>query len=183
MPFDLKALERGYGECDVEWKTPSDETVTIVVRYRANINNRALMAISDVVFGRMTLDGTTTFPDIRGIVQHLLDVLLPNDHEYGPGWDLTDGGKPVPVDFDSVVGLPPGLPLAILSTIAGDVANPNRRKPSRRGSSQGANSEPIESQIITGSSATPNGQGSLPGPSPALVTVGSGSAGESGFGV
>lgn len=159
MPFDLQALERGYGEIDVDWNGHS-----ITVRYRADLNNRAMIAIGEVMLGVTALDGVTRFPRVQAIIDELVKVLLPLDHEYGPGWDLTNNGEPVPITFDALVDLPPGLPASILGAVLRDVNDPNRRKPSRRTSSPGASSAPIESPTITASSSQPNGQASLPGP-------------------
>jgi hypothetical protein len=179
MPFDLNAVERGYGECDVDWNGH-----TIVLRYRADLNNRALIAMKRAVVGVDILGGGSKFPDVEAMIQELERVLLPADHEYGPGWDLTDNGVPLPITFDSIVDLPPGLPAAMLGAIFRDINDPDRRRPSRNGSSRGASSEPTPSPTTTPSSAMPNGQASLPGPSPATpIAVGSGPAGESGFGV
>lgn len=179
MPFDLNAVERGYGECDVEWNGH-----TIVLRYRADLNNRALIAMKRAVVGVEILGGGQRFPDVEAMIEELLRVLVPEDHEYGPGWDLTDNGRPLPLTFDSLVDLPPGLPAAMLGAIFRDINDPNRRKPSSNGSSRGASSQPAASPTSTASSATPNGQASLPGPSPATpIPVGIGSAGESGYGV
>lgn len=162
MPFDLESLERGYGECDVEWNGHS-----ILVRYRADLNNRALIAMKRVMVGVLALDGTTRFPDVEAIIDELLRTLLPAGPDVAEderGWDLTDKGEPLPLTFDTLVDLPPGLPAAILGGIFRDINDPNRRKPSRRSSSPGANSAPIESQTTGTSSSPPNGQASLPGP-------------------
>lgn len=159
MPFDLNALERGYGECEADWNGHS-----ITLRYRADLNNRALIAIKRVMVGVVALDGVTRFPDVEAIIDELLKTLLPIDHEEGPGWDLTNNGEPVPITFDSLVDLPPGLPAAILGAIFRDVNDPNRRRPSRSGSSRGADSVPMPSPTTSTSSSPPNGQASLPGP-------------------
>jgi hypothetical protein len=159
MPFDLSSLERGYGEVEADWNGHA-----ITLRYRADLNNRALIAMKRVMVGVVALDGVTRFPDVEAIIDELLKVLLPLDHEYGPGWDLTSDGAQVPITFDAIVDLPPGLPAAMLGAIFRDVNDPNRRKPSKRGSSRGASSEPTTSPTTTDSSPTPNGQASLPGP-------------------
>lgn len=178
MPFDLNSLERGYGECDVDWNGHS-----ITVRYRADLNNRALIAMKRVMVGVTALDGVTKFPDVEAIIDELLKTLLPIDHEEGPGWDLTDNGVPLPITFDTLVDLPPGLPAAILGGIFRDINDPNRRRPSRRSSSPGADSQPMPSPITGGSSTMPNGQASLPGPLPATpIPVASGVVGDSGYG-
>jgi hypothetical protein len=178
MPFDLNALERGYGEVDCDWNGHS-----ILLRYRADLNNRALIAMKRVMVGVLALDGTTRFPDVEAIIDELLKVLLPLDHEEGPGWDLTDNGVPVPITFDTIVDLPPGMPAAMLGAIFRDVNSPDRRKPSRRGSSPEGVSQPIAHQTTTPSSSMPNGQASLPGPLPATPTaVVSGPVGASGYG-
>ena len=176
MPFDLNALERGYGECDAEWNGHS-----ITLRYRADLNNRALIAMKRVMVGVTALDGVTKFPDVEAIIEELLKVLLPIDHEEGPGWDLTDNGNPVPITYDALVDLPPGLPAAILGAIFRDVNDPNRRRPaSRRSSSAEAGSQPIASPTTTDSSSPPNGQGSLPGPLQAATIPPAGLVGVSG---
>lgn len=176
MPFDLSSLERGYGEVDAEW---NGHTVTL--RYRADLNNRALIAMKRVMVGVLALDGVTRFPDVEAIIDELIKVLLPIDHEEGPGWDLTDAGEPVPITFDAIVDLPPGLPAAMLGSIFRDVNDPNRRRPSRRGSSPGADSAPAASPTTTASSATPNGQASLPGPLQDATIPSAGLVGATGY--
>jgi hypothetical protein len=179
MPFDLQAIERGYGEVDVEWQGHS-----ILVRYRADLNNRALIAMKRVMVGVIALDGATRFPDVEAIIDELIRVLLPSGPDVAEddrGWDLTDGGASVPITFDTLVDLPPGLPAAILGAIFRDINDPNRRRPSRRPSPPGAASDGPASPTTTASSAMPNGQASLPGPLPATpIAVGSGAAGGSG---
>lgn len=181
MPFDLQSLERGYGEVDVEWNGHS-----ILVRYRADLNNRALIAMKRVMVGVIALDGVTRFPDVEAIIDELIKVLLPIDHEEGPGWDLTNDGEPVPITFDTIVDLPPGLPAAILGAVFRDVNDPNRRKPSRRsrsGSPQEGGSAAAASPTTTPSSATPNGQASLPGPLQDATIPPAGLVGVSGYGL
>ena len=187
MPYDLQAIERGYGECDVEWTARNGQTYSILIRYRADLNNRALIAMKRVMVGVIALDGVTRFPDVEAIIDELIKTLLPSGPDVPEderGWDLTDGGESIPITFDTLVDLEPGLPAAILGGIFRDINDPNRRRPSRAGSAQGASSPPTESPTSTASSVTPNGQASLPGPLPATpIPVGIGSAGESGFGV
>lgn len=165
MPFDLNALERGYGETDVDWNGHS-----ITVRYRADLNNRAMIAIGDVMIGVTALDGVTKFPRVKSIIEELLKVMLPLDHEYGDGWDLTNNGEPVPITYESLLDLPPGLPASILGAILRDINDPNRRRPSRNGSSRVAASEPTPSPSTSELSSPLNGHTSLPGPSPVLTT-------------
>lgn len=162
MPYDLQTIERGYGEVDVEWAGN-----TVLVRYRADLNNRALIAMKRVMVGVMSLDGTTRFPDVEAIIDELIRVLLPSGPDVPEderGWDVTDGGVSVPITFDTLVDLPPGLPAAVLGAIFRDINDPNRRRPSKRGSAQGAVSVPEASPTTTESSKMPNGQASLPGP-------------------
>ena len=178
MPFDLAALEHGYGECDVEFNGH-----TIVVRYRANLNNRALIAMKRVAVGVATLFGEQRFPDIEAIIDELLHVLLPSGPdvpEERRGWDITREGVSIPITADELIDLPPGLPTAMLLAIMRDVNDPNRRRPSDSTSSRGAASPPIESPIITASSSPLNGQGSLPGPSEGMTTLPAGTAGSTG---
>lgn len=180
MPFDLQSIERGYGEVDVEWQGH-----LILCRYRADLNNRALIAMKRVMVGVVALDGTTRFPDVEAIIDELIRVLLPSGSDVPDderGWDLTDNGTSVPITFDTLVDLPPGLPAAILGAIFRDINDPNRRRPSRRSSSPGAASAPTVSPTTTASSSMPNGQASLPGPLPATQTlVASGPAGVTSF--
>jgi hypothetical protein len=178
MPYDLSAIERGFGECDVEW--PQNSGQTILIRYRADVNNRALIAMKRVMVGVLTLDGSMRFPDVEAIIDELIRVLLPagpDVPEDERGWDLTNNGVSVPITFDTVVDLPPGLPAAILGGIFRDINDPNRRRPSKAGSSRKAASVPEPSPTTTGSSAEPNGQASLPGPSLVLSTPVNGPAG------
>jgi hypothetical protein len=181
MPFDLQAIERGYGECDVEWLGNS-----ILVRYRADLNNRALIAMKRVMVGVVSLDGTTRFPDVEAIIDELIRVLLPagpDVPEDERGWDLTDGGASVPITFDTLVDLPPGLPAAILGAIFRDINDPNRRKPSRNGSPVRASSQPTASPTTTGSSVMLAGPASHPGHLPDSPTpVANGAVGATSFG-
>ena len=163
MAYDLQAIERGFGEVDVDWTGH-----TVQVRYRADLNNRALIAMKRVMVGVMSLDGTTRFPDVEAIIDELIRVLLPSGPDVPEderGWDITDGGVSVPINFDTLVDLPPGLPAAILGAIFRDINDPNRKRPSNSGSRRTAASAASVSPITTGSSPQPNGQGSLPGPS------------------
>jgi hypothetical protein len=180
VPFDLRSIERGFGEVDVDWQGHA-----ILVRYRADLNNRALIAMKRVMVGVLALDGSTRFPDVEAIIDELIRVLLPSGPDVPEderGWDLTDNGASVPITFDTLVDLPPGLPAAILGAIFRDINDPNRRRPSRRGSSQGADSQPAPSPTTTASSSMPNGQGSLPGPLPASqMTLVGGPAGTTGY--
>ena len=63
--------------------------------------------------GVIALDGATRFPDVEAIIDELIRVLLPSGPdvpEDDRGWDLTDGPVSVPITFDTLVDLPPGLP-------------------------------------------------------------------------
>lgn len=176
MPYDLNAIERGYGEADVDWQGH-----TIVVRYRADLNNRALIAMKRVMIGVVALDGITRFPDVEAIIDELLRILLPAGPDVPKdqrGWDLTDNGQSVPITWDALVDLPPGLPAAILGGIYRDVNDPLRRRPSSSGWSQPDDSEGLPT--TSASWPTPNGQASLPGPSEDLITLPAGLAGASG---
>jgi hypothetical protein len=140
-----------------------------------------------VMIGVLTLDGTTRFPDVEAIIDELIRVLLPSGPEVPEderGWDLTDNGTSIPVTFDTVVDLPPGLPAAILGAIFRDINDPNRRRPVgfKRGSSPRADSPPTPSPTTGVSSTTLNGQASLPGPLPALSIPETGPVGGSGYG-
>ena len=162
MSYDLQAIERGYGEVDVDWNGH-----TVLVRYRADMNNRALIAMKRVMVGVMSLDGATRFPDVEAIIDELIRALRPSGPDVPEderGWDITDGGKSIPITFDTIVDLPPGLPAAILGAIFRDINDPNRRRPSRRGSPVMADSAASASPTTTPPSPPQNGQGSLPGP-------------------
>lgn len=166
MPYDLNAIEKGYGECDVDWQGHS-----ILIRYRADLNNRALIAMKRVMVGVLTLDGTTRFPDVEAIIDECQRTLLPSGPDVPEderGWDLTNNGESVPITFDTLVDLPPGLPAAILGAVFKDVnMDPKLRRPFKPISSRGAVSQPIESQIIGAYSSAPNGTDSTP---PSLPT-------------
>jgi hypothetical protein len=180
MPFDLQSIDRGFGEVDVEWNGHQ-----ILVRYRADLNNRALIAMKRVMVGVLSLDGTTRFPDVEAIIDELIRVLLPSGPDVPEderGWDLTDHGVSVPITFDTLVGLPAELPAAIMGAVFRDVHDPNRRKPSRGTSFRGASSPVTVSQTTTASSATANGQASLPGPSTVEMIPVIGPVGASSFG-
>jgi hypothetical protein len=168
MPFDLQSIERGYGEVDVEWQGH-----TILCRYRADLNNRALIAMGEVMVGVPSLDGATRFPNVKAIIDEVRRVLLPSGPDVPEderGWDLTDGGVSVPITFDTLVDLPPGLPATILGAIVRDVnSDPNSRRPFKPISSRGAVSPPIESRIIGASSSVPNATDSTPSTSPTPI--------------
>ena len=169
MPFDLSSLERGYGETDVAWND-----ATIIVRYRANLNNRAMIAMKRVMLGVTALDGVTQFPDIEAVLAEVEHVLLPSGPdvpEEERGWDLTRDGASIPVTFDELVELPPGLPFAILGAILRDMNDPNRRRPSANFSSRGADSPATASRTTSDSSRPRNGRASLPGPSEGMTTL------------
>jgi hypothetical protein len=179
VSYDLQTIERGFGEVDVDWNGH-----TILVRYRADLNNRALIAMKRVMVGVIALDGTTRFPDVEAIIDELIRVLLPSGpdvHEDERGWDVTDGGASVPITFDTLVDLPPGLPAAILGAIFRDINDPNRRRPSRRGSPVTADSAVTASPTTTEPSSPPNGQGSLPGPLQASTIQPVGLVGSAGY--
>lgn len=179
MPFDLQSIERGFGEVDVEWNGHS-----ILIRYRADLNNRALIAMKRVMVGVLALDGQTRFPDVEAIIDEVQRVLLPSGPDVPEderGWDLTDNGASVPITFDTLVDLPPGLPAAMLGAIFRDINDPNRRRPSKRGSQAVDASPPIASPTTTASSPTLVGPALLPGPSPVLSTPVNGPAGATSF--
>jgi len=174
-------VERGYGECDVPWQG-SD----ILVRYRADLNNRALIAMKRVMVGVLTLDGVTRFPDVEAIIDELLRTLLPSGPDVPEderGWDVTAGGASVPITFDTLVDLPPGLPAAILGALFRDINSSDRRRPSRLGSSLEGGSPQTKPPTITPSYPMQSGPVSLPGhslvsPTPAV----NGPVGASSFG-
>ena len=179
MQFDLNALERGYGECTAEYQGH-----TILLRYRADLNNRALIAMKRVMVGVTALDGVTRFPDVEAIIEELLRVLLPAGRDVPEderGWDLTDNGQSLPITFETLVDLPPGLPATLLGAIFRDVNDPDRRRPSRRGSSLEGGSRPTPSPTTSGSFTTPDGLASPPGHSPGSTTRPAGRAGVSGY--
>ena len=168
MAYDLQAIERGFGEVEADWNGN-----TVLVRYRADLNNRALIAMKRVMVGVMSLDGTTRFPDVEAIIDELIRVLLPSGPDVPEderGWDITDGGVSVPITFDTLVDLPPGLPAAILGSIFRDINDPNRKRPSNSGSRRTAVSAASVSPTTTDSSPPPNGPASIPGPSAVLST-------------
>jgi hypothetical protein len=176
VPYDLAAVERGYGECECEW-----ENETIVLRYRAELNNRALIAVKRALVGVLALDGKTRFPDVETMIEELERVLLPSGPDVPAderGWDITDNGASVPITFDTLADLPPGLPAAMLGAVFRDVNDPNRRRPSSSGSSVAASSE--GRPTITRSSAPRNGRASLPGRSGVSSTRAAGTAGNTG---
>lgn len=176
MPYDLAAVERGYGECIAEW---SGHEITL--RYRADLNNRALIAMKRLMIGVLALDGVTRFPDVEAMIDELQRVLLPSGPDVPKdqrGWDLTDDGKSIPITFDALVDLPPGLPAAMLGAIFRDVNDPNRKRLSSAGWSPEESSE--SRPTTSGSSETRNGAASLPGRLPDSMTLATTSAGDRG---
>lgn len=176
MPYDLSAVERGYGECSCDW-----EDDTIVLRYRADLTMRTMIALRRVAIGDLMADRKTRMPDVEAMVTELAQILLPSGPEVPEeerGWDLTDRGVPVPVTYDTICDLPPRLVTAMLGVISADIHDPNRRRPSSKRSSPAASSE--GSPTSTVSSSTRNGQASLPGRSAASSTRATGRAGSTG---
>ena len=181
MPYDLDAVERGYGECVAN---VNDHHVTL--RYRADLDGRAMHAIRRALVGVPTIGDGSRMPDSEQVISELVRILLPCSDEipeHERGWDITRGGAPVPVNVEELERLDFHLPVLFLTAIMADIRNPNRKRPSLGGSRVGAVSEPIAFPTSTGSSATPNGQASLSGPSPASPTIaGTGPVGASGYG-
>lgn len=157
MPFDLASLERGYGECVAEFNGHD-----ITLRYHATINNRALDAMYRATVGEEIVGGGGRFPNVGAIADELIKILLPLGHEYGDGWDLLNAGESIPITKDAILDLPPALPGTMLGAIVRDVNDPNRRKPSRRSSSPGASSQPMESPTTGVFSSEPNATASIP---------------------
>jgi len=161
VPYDLQAVERGFGECDVPWQG-SD----ILVRYRADLNNRALIAMKRVMVGVLTLDGVTRFPDVEAIIDELLRTLLPSGPDVPEderGWDVTAGGASVPITFDTLVDLPPGLPAAILGALFRDInADPKSRRVFRLSSSRVVASQPTASRTSGDFLSAPSATASTP---------------------
>lgn len=182
MPYDLEAVERGFGEC-----VAMHEGHEITLRYRVDLDGRALIALKRAAAGVPVMGvPNARIPDTELAISELIRVLLPcNDAvpEHERGWDITRGGAPVPITEDELMRLDVGLPVSLLMAILTDVNNPNRRRPSLSGSRATAASPPTGSPTTTPSSATPNGQASHPGPSPASpMIVAAGRAGASGYG-
>jgi hypothetical protein len=175
MPFDLANLESGYGECNVEYNGQ-----TVVVRYRADLNNHSLNAMYKAGVGDKVIGGSVRIPNIGAVAEELKRVLLPLDHECGPGWDVTRNGVAVPIEYDDILGLPPELPVLMLGSILRDVRDPNRKRLSSAGSSQTVNSE--SRRTTTESSEMRNGQASLRGPSPDSMLPATTPAGAAGSG-
>lgn len=170
MPLDLAAVSVGYGETSCEWGGH-----TILLRYRADLDNRALIAAKRLFAGVETMDGTQRMPDMEAIIDALTPMLT--------GWDITRGGQPVPISKETVIGLPLGLPAVMLMSVVGDAMDPNRRPVSANGWSAEAGSQPIAFPTTTPSSAMPAGQGYHRGFSPDSATMPhAGPAGASGFG-
>lgn len=182
MPYDLEAVERGYGEC-----VANVNGHDITLRYRADIDGRAMHAIRRALVGVPTISGDgTRMPDSEQVISELVRILLPCSDEipeHERGWDITRGGKTVPVSTEELERLDFHFPILFLTTIMADIRNPNRKRPSLGGSRAGAASEPTAFPTSTGSSATTNGQASPSGLSLVSPTIaGSGPVGASGFG-
>lgn len=160
MPYDLQAVERGFGEVTVEWNGH-----TILLRYRADLNARALIAMKRAIVGELTLDGKTRFPDIEAIINELLRVLVPSTPDVPEdqrGWDITRGSEPLEITFDTLADLEYGLLASMLGAISRDINDPQRRKVSRLGSSLEAVSQPTPFPTTGDSSRTPGTSASTP---------------------
>ena len=181
MPYDLSAVERGYGECVVPW----DET-EITLRYRADLDGRAMIGLKRA-FAGVPVIGVAggRFPDTELVIAELVRLLLPCSEsvpEHERGWDVTRDGHPVAITEDELMALPPALPTRMLTAIMADVNDPNRRRLSLSGSRAGADSRPTASLTTTDSSPTPNGAAPLSGAWPDSTTPPvAGRAGASGY--
>jgi hypothetical protein len=182
MPYDLEAVERGYGECSAPFNGHD-----ITLRYRVDLDGRAMIALKRAAAGVPVMGiANARIPDTEMVISELIRVLLPcteDTPERERGWDITRGGRVVPITEDELMKLDVGLPVALLMAVLADVNNPNRRRLSLNGSGARADSPQTASPTTTGSSATPNGQGYPSGLS--LVsgtTPSSGLAGAAGFG-
>ena len=180
MPYDLEAVERGYGEC-----TASFNDAEITLRYRADLDGRALIALKRAFAGVPILgSGSARIPDTELAIAELVRLLLPCSEavpEHERGWDVTRGGAPVAITEDELMALPAGLPAVLLGAVLADVNDPNRRRLSLSGSPPRADSRPTASPTTTGSSPTRNGAALRSGPSPAsTTTLAAGPAGASG---
>lgn len=169
MPYDLEAVERGYGEVVAEYNGHP-----ITLRYRADLDGRAVIAMKRAVAGVPMLFGTDRVPDTEMVISELVRVLLPADDGIPMeqrGWDLTRGGRAVAVTEAELMRLDPMLPVLMLGTIVRDVNDPNRRRPSLSGSPARAASPPIASPTSTDSSRITSFPTPPSGPSPASTTT------------
>lgn len=102
------------------------------------------------------------------------------------GWDLTDGGAPVPTTADGIARIGLQISLHTLQAIMRDAVDPKRvtSRPTILSPISSAGSSPTESSgaapITTTSSPPLNGQGSPPGISEASPTPQAAPAGASG---
>lgn len=183
MPYDLAAVERGYGECEAEWNGHR-----ITLRYRVDLDGRAVHALRRAMVGSQIAFGgpNDRVPDTDAVMAELVRVLLPCGPEIPEGergWDITREDVPVPVSVEEMERLPPMMPVQLLSAVVRDVNDPNRRRLSLSSSRARADSPPTASPTTTASSATPNGQASPPGLSlVSATTPADGPAGLSGYG-
>lgn len=182
MPYDLEAVERGYGECVATFNGHE-----ITLRYRVDLDGRALIALKRAAAGVPVMGvPNARIPDTEMVISELLRVLLPCNEtvpEAERGWDITRGGQVVAITEDELMRLDAGLPVTLLMAVLTDVNNPNRRRLSLSSSAARADSPLTASPTTTPSSVTTNGQAPLSGLSlVSATTQSSGPVGEVGYG-
>jgi hypothetical protein len=127
--LDLAAIDRSYRVCHATW-----EGFEITLRYGTPISARVLQTVHAVLVGDLAIDGTTRFPNLRGVCESLIEILLPSGQEIPEeycGWDITSNRGKLPITFDTLADLPLSLPVYMLSAILAD-AQPRRPHASRR---------------------------------------------------
>ena len=159
MPYDLSALERGYGETVATFQEHE-----ILLRYRVDLDGRAMHAMRRALVGVRVIGLDQRVPDTEQVITELVRLLLPAGPDVPPedrGWDLTRDGVPLEITLDELERLPFQLPVVLLGAIMEDVQNPNRLRLSRVSSKARADSQPTPSPTGIPSSAMPAGPDSI----------------------
>lgn len=135
--MDLADLEVGYVETEAEYNGHR-----IPFRFRSDVTGRTMLSLKRLV---READPEPLYAELARLIV---------------AWDVTSGGKAVPISAEAWEDLPAELPMTFVTAIVTAISDPNKRRPLSSGSSQGGVSEPIAFPSSTDSSRTPSGQDS-----------------------
>jgi hypothetical protein len=157
MPLDLARLAAGVAHVSIPYAAE-----TLEVDYRPEL-------VTGRTFGLLAAAGRGGTIDLEALYAELGRLIA--------GWDLTDGGEPVPTDAAGLERLGMGLVGTILQAILADAAqNPTRAavtRPTATAATSSGSSRTVDSAlgpITTASSPPPSGPASTPPISPASPT-------------
>lgn len=153
--MDIADLEVGYVETEADFNGHK-----IPFRFRSDVTGRTMLSLKRI--------GKEADPE--PLYAELARLIV--------AWEVTNGGEPVAITPEAWEDLPAELPMVFVMAIMQAIADPNKRRPLRSGSSQGAASQPIAFPTSTDSSRMPSGQDSPSTSSPdSTMTRGYGRAG------